>query len=302
MSTELLQNVTKPHRIHDDVESTFWVFYYISVHHFKIISGASNLDLFDEQRCVIEDDGEVRCTGGMAKMGTLLNQEVQKFRFESQPLTRVLHKFADILRDHYKFQLFASDFDASICAILESKGPKLIAEVKDIIKILDNEIDSSDWPEHDDAVKDQFTEQVVIDSLSETAQICETSSSQAPPSQLTSPPRISYTQIVGEWDKLSTGLPDQASVRRVPGIGERLIPQAHCRTHLVSPSRTSVKRLRDECDDEDEDEQIHNRREKRARIEPEVAPASDKGRSGIFGQLIRALVCKASKVFKRRKN
>ncbi|KAI0809057.1 hypothetical protein BC629DRAFT_1085286 [Irpex lacteus] len=122
MSTELLQNVTKPHRIHDDVESTFWVFYYISVHHFKIISGASNLDLFDEQRCVIEDDGEVRYTGGMAKMGTLLNQEIQKFRFESQPLTRVLHKFADILRDHYKFQLFASDFDASISAVLESKA------------------------------------------------------------------------------------------------------------------------------------------------------------------------------------
>lgn len=307
MSIDILKNTTnaKPHSIHDDIESILWVLYYIALRYFKIISGTpyAELEVFDEQRAVIRPDRQVRYIGGDHKWMVLHKKEIQKLEFESKHLTKALHHLADILEEYeFSQRLISRGFKPSeIVKMFGINAIQAVETVEDIIKPFDLIIDGEEWPEHDDsgAVEDRFPKQVTVESLGTTAQLPGRSSLQAASSQSTSSRRISPSKAFGKSVELSSNSAEQASAR-LPGV--RLIPRAYCCAHLAVPSRTSVKRSRDEYDDEDQNEQIHNGREKRTRIETEVAPARDKGRSGVFGQFIRALVRKASKVLKRRKN
>ncbi|KAI0089832.1 hypothetical protein BDY19DRAFT_941053 [Irpex rosettiformis] len=166
-SVEILKNPTKPHTIHDDVESTFWVLYYTSLHLFKVVSDPPNMYLFNEKTEVIGNDGHVRYyTGGIYKKQTLLYKEIQNVQFASGPLTNAIHRFADILSNYYFYHLTLSRSGYSTSASLDHDALEGIEKVDGIVTSfnLDAIISNEDsWPDCDDAVPHQFSQYVVMD-------------------------------------------------------------------------------------------------------------------------------------------
>ena len=98
MSIGLLRYPGKPHSIHDDVESVFWVLYHTALHYFKLKPGSRrpSLDLFDEQDQEQGDNGQFIYKGGLQK-GAFLQEDVRrnKIKFESELITKVLSQLGE---------------------------------------------------------------------------------------------------------------------------------------------------------------------------------------------------------------
>ncbi|KAI0693651.1 hypothetical protein BC835DRAFT_1352886 [Cytidiella melzeri] len=168
MSIRVLKNVTKVHTVHDDVESAFWVFYYTALHYFRrdTSSATPNLNIFDECDEVIEDHRLVY-KGGSKKLTTMISGEIQGIIFESKPLTRAFHNFAAIISDYHYHrlgQMRRQRSDTTSPSLEFQKVASIMEKVDDILKIFDDEIASSDWPEVDDAVKDQYPKKTKMDT------------------------------------------------------------------------------------------------------------------------------------------
>ena len=156
MSIGLLRYTGKPHSIHDDVESAFWVLYHTALHYFKLKPGSRrpSLALFDEQDQEEGEHGQLISIGGLKK-GAFLQDGVagNKIKFESQPINNALCQFAEILNQYRIFREFGS-----------YPGPRpfqhsaqTIEQVDGLIKIFNDLIESMQLP--DDltaAVEDQF--------------------------------------------------------------------------------------------------------------------------------------------------
>ncbi|KAI0089841.1 hypothetical protein BDY19DRAFT_905574 [Irpex rosettiformis] len=173
MSTRILMDETKPHTIHDDVESIFWVLYYVALHYFKISSGREKFypRVFDEYYVETigprSGHGPVRyVTGGNAKYSALAFRDIHKITFRNAHLTRVIHEFADLVGGYLLFRRLAEDRSRRVrnpqsVIEIQREWIKPIEEVDLIIKIFDEEIAASEgWGEgdHDDdgPVEDQF--------------------------------------------------------------------------------------------------------------------------------------------------
>ncbi len=172
MSIEVLKNTRKPHSIHDDVESTFWVFYHTALHYFKIKKNNApfkqpSLALFNECEITTGEEGQLVYVGGSKKVDTLTSGTIQKVFFESEPLTTALHKFATILSRHRtRRSILQLDPSESSQAVFDEVDQK-IYRVEEIIEIFDSTIANADetskWPEHDDAVEDQYKVKSTLD-------------------------------------------------------------------------------------------------------------------------------------------
>ncbi len=306
MSIELLTNAKKLHGIQDDVESAFWVLYYIALHFFKLApdSETPNLDLFDEQRQVIAANGEVHHLGGQAKYTAIRAGEIQKIKFESEPLTKALHHFAEILADYHLFQEMTSR-RRSMNTSDVAYAAKAIEMVDEIIASLNLILNGERWPEHDDAVKDQFPKQTVMDSYREVADAQERSFAQALSSQSTGSRPIAGSGRVARSVGSSSGPAGRGSSR---ALGEPFNYQIYPRvpplstsgsfaSGTVASSRTSLKRPFDNEGDGGLEEGSSDGRVKRVKdYEPE------KDRAWIVGELVGSLARKVSKVFRGKKD
>ncbi|KAI0693649.1 hypothetical protein BC835DRAFT_1352879 [Cytidiella melzeri] len=171
MSIPVLQNAKKVHTIHDDVESAFWVFYYTALHYFSrdTTSAAPNMGIFDE--CdEVKESHRVVYKGGSKKLTTMISREIQGIIFESKPLTRAIHGFAAVISDYHVYcsALLPMNLnpspDTTSFVYPFMKAVKTMENVDDILKIFDDAIASTDWPEVDDAVKDQYPKKTKIDT------------------------------------------------------------------------------------------------------------------------------------------
>ncbi|KAI0809056.1 hypothetical protein BC629DRAFT_1732418 [Irpex lacteus] len=306
MSIDILMDANKPHSIHDDVESTFWVFYYIALHFFKLSpdSERPNLDLFDERSQVIAANGEVQHLGGQAKYTAIRTETIQRIKFESEPLTKALHHFAEILADYRLFKEMASR-RRSMNTSDVAYAAKAIEMVDEIIASLNLILNGEGWPEHDDAVKDQFPKQTVMDSYREVADAQERSFTQALSSQSTGSRPIAGSGRVARSVGSSSGPAGRGSSR---ALGEPFNFQNYPRapplstsgsfaSGTVASSRTSLKRPFDNEGDGGLEEGSSDGRVKRVKdSEPE------KDRAWIVGEFVGSLARKVSKVFRGKKD
>ncbi|KAI0341718.1 hypothetical protein BDW22DRAFT_265229 [Trametopsis cervina] len=159
MSVAVLQDPTKVHSIINDIESCFWVFFYMACHHFPIKQGHPNLArLFDEVSEEVGDDGKINYVGGDAKAGALRFDGITgTIVFKSPPLTQAINDFAALLGLYYHRReatgLFPNDRTAQ--ERLDTITTQL-EKIEDILAIFDKALASEDWPKEDDAVEDQF--------------------------------------------------------------------------------------------------------------------------------------------------
>ncbi|KAI0693661.1 hypothetical protein BC835DRAFT_1352953 [Cytidiella melzeri] len=167
MSIPVLQNAKKVHTIHDDVESAFWVFYYTALHYFSrdATSAAPIMDIFDECHEVVEDHRLVY-EGGLQKLSTMISRKIQAITFESKPLTRAIHRFATILSRYHRFcsDMLEEGADTVSFDHPFKKAATSMERVDDILEMFDDTIASSDWPEGDDAVEDQYPKKTKMDT------------------------------------------------------------------------------------------------------------------------------------------
>ncbi|KAI0089864.1 hypothetical protein BDY19DRAFT_89279 [Irpex rosettiformis] len=170
MSIGILRNATKPHTIHDDIESAFWVFYYIALHHFKLSPESSKssrltIKIFDEKDVESGKDGRVIYSGGDIKSSSLTSGEINEVKFESVPITEALHQFAGIVADYRGLQE-ARLRGRKAAAAEAAYSEQVIEKVDGIIKIFNDIIDNKNtkWPENpNDAVEDQFPKTTVME-------------------------------------------------------------------------------------------------------------------------------------------
>ncbi|KAI0073755.1 hypothetical protein K474DRAFT_1774508 [Panus rudis PR-1116 ss-1] len=97
MSIALLENEDKPHSIHDDLESIFWVLTYCSVHHFKH-GGRALVHMFDEESILYPTDRDPIVTGGAWKHFFLRQTDV---RFHCSALDDLIHAHRDFWRRYH---------------------------------------------------------------------------------------------------------------------------------------------------------------------------------------------------------
>ncbi|KAI0089840.1 hypothetical protein BDY19DRAFT_941069 [Irpex rosettiformis] len=299
MSVGILMNATKPHSIHDDVESTFWVLYYIALHYFECVSGQPNTQLFDEYIQTVKKNGQVYYTGGSAKSSAIIHRQIQEIIFRSQPLTRAIHRFAEILRKYHFSQLLDDDDGPTIAKQMTNTGEKVVGEVDAIIQIFDDAIASKDWPPNDAALENQFPQQQVMDSHREMAQARERSYALALSKSTASRP-ISQPDFLGAVPK-HDGVTSSGLAPSVIGatVGEEFISHSFRPVVAVTESgrlpsgsiistRTSSKRP---LDDDDDQEGVSGQQAKRAKKE-----------TGFVNRIVGALTRKVGRIIRGRKD
>ncbi|KAK7687988.1 hypothetical protein QCA50_008358 [Cerrena zonata] len=151
MSIKLLQHPGLDHEIQDDIESCFWVLLYIAFHHYKQKNEKVNftLNFFSENESRFnEDDGRYHHIGGVGKTSLLINGNLQRtIRWVSNPLTTVIHKFADTLRDYnMKRPVHTSNLKVQLEDTAYAKIHKFFGNTNNILKFLKEALDRADWP------------------------------------------------------------------------------------------------------------------------------------------------------------
>ncbi|KAI0809023.1 hypothetical protein BC629DRAFT_1590123 [Irpex lacteus] len=164
MSIDILQNARKAYSIHDDIESTFWVFYYTALHFFKIklygpIQGKPSLNIFDEIQTKTSADGEIVYLGGDLKHAALTMNKIVTVEFECSPLTEALHEFASTLR---KYHLWRGAINENERAPHEQAVCDM-GKVDPLIDRFQELIDTGEWPKGDDAGEDQYKKKSELD-------------------------------------------------------------------------------------------------------------------------------------------
>lgn len=171
MSVALLRDPQKSHEISDDIESCLWVFYKMALHFFEhtflLHRRIDMATVFDEMKEGQTTDGAVYAYGGNAKYTHLMGRQFTEVTFDSAPLTRILHTFGSVFRKLYVIESMVNEDDlpgdVDVQRLLYDAQKQKIEDVIDIIKIFDDELGKSDWPE-DDAVPDQYLQTTALQS------------------------------------------------------------------------------------------------------------------------------------------
>ncbi|CAL1710003.1 unnamed protein product [Somion occarium] len=147
ISVGLLQEPSKPHDVHDDLESCFWVLLYVSLHYFKNNGREVDfkLDFFNEmvERKIGGD--QYRAFGGTMKVGLLVVEQLEPVRWECRPLDDLIHALSDTWR--------------SVYIVPRGEREEMFRGAQDnislILKMFDTALASEEWPEKD-AVPNQY--------------------------------------------------------------------------------------------------------------------------------------------------
>ncbi|CAL1700736.1 unnamed protein product [Somion occarium] len=141
ISIRLLQQPTKPHEVHDDLESAFWVLLYNALHYFPHQSPPGRqlrLDLFNE---IHQEGGQ--SYGGEAKSSVLLFG-LHGVTWQCKPLNDLIYGLHEMFRQY-------------ICSVKGTAGFKTlhqeIEDIDNILNLFDKALSSDGWVEKD-AVQD----------------------------------------------------------------------------------------------------------------------------------------------------
>ncbi|CAL1708843.1 unnamed protein product [Somion occarium] len=265
ISILLLQNPKKGHDVHDDLESSFWVLLYVSLHYFPHNLGPTfNVRFFDEcseEQDINAGDGQTRELGGAGKT-SFLSHKLKVVEWRCVPLNSLIHSFGELLTDYqYYYEKMDrnnnKDAEAQFKAIQEQ-----LEKVDTVLGLFDTALASDEWPE-DDAVPDQFPlktkkqEDRMIHGLKSRAIATAALERQAAASRTAPPTRSAIPGI-------------RSSARLVQQRNEQqdLAPEAGpSRLPIPMSSRSTVKRTLDEVPVE-----LPVFRSKRAKTAPERRP------------------------------
>ena len=147
MSGLLLGDPTKRHEIHDDLESCFWVLLKISSEYFKYQGESCGLSVFDEY---VASGDNMPATGGNRKKVFLLENRLQKTKWDCAPLNTLLHDLANIFREYLTVSMHRDIFAQQY----QQKYDDL-EKVDIVLECFDRALASDDWPTANDVVRDQ---------------------------------------------------------------------------------------------------------------------------------------------------
>ena len=156
MSTRLLSKPGKVHELWDDLESLWFVLLFEGLHFAKHNkpSGINMAGIFDQADVSLTTRTH---TGGLWKrhlyfgMYCIMNEDLE---FESKPFTtliRRIYRMFESLEDYYRAkdrEIMPNDFD--------QKNFKKLQNCVEMERLLTEALDSEDWPEVCDKVKDQY--------------------------------------------------------------------------------------------------------------------------------------------------
>ncbi|CAL1708939.1 unnamed protein product [Somion occarium] len=267
ISILLLQNPLKGHDVHDDLESSFWVLLYVSLHYFKHNQGQLiDLTFFNEckEHHDGEDgDGEVHPLGGLKKSG-FLSHRLKHIKWRCAPLNSLIHAFGALLNDYqYYYEKADGNDDKSAEAQFKAIQEQL-DQVDIVLSLFDTALASDEWPEND-ALPDQFPrmtdkqeDQMIHDLKSQaiaTAALEKQAAANRRASPISTPTRSALPGV-------------RSSARLVQRRDEQLAltPEAGP-SQLLMSSRSTVKRTVDEVPAE-----LPVFRSKRAKTAPERRP------------------------------
>ncbi|CAL1708974.1 unnamed protein product [Somion occarium] len=145
----LLRHPKKAHDIHDDLESSFWVLLYISLHYFKHNqSMIFDFSLFDEYKHVGDN---CHSLGGLSKRG-FLSEGLKEVQWKCAPLNKLIHGLGDFFQK-YLYHHSRQDDDEGIASFKDIQ--EKMVQVDAILAFFDSALKSNGWPEKD-ALPDQY--------------------------------------------------------------------------------------------------------------------------------------------------
>ncbi|CAL1708930.1 unnamed protein product [Somion occarium] len=265
ISILLLRDPKKGHDVHDDLESSFWVLLYVSLHYFPHNLGpafdAGFFDEYKEQPDLRAGDGKIRPLGGFEKAG-FLNYTLQDIIWECAPLNTLIHVVGNIFDDYNTSHRKRNNNEneaARFSAIQEQ-----LDRVDMILNHFDTALATDGWPESD-ALPDQFPlktkkqeDQMIHDfksraiataALERQAVAVAAATHRAPPTRSAIPGVRSSARLVQQRNEQQDLAPEAGPSR------------------LPMSSRSTVKRTLDEVPAE-----LPMFRSKRAKTAPERRP------------------------------
>ncbi|CAL1708927.1 unnamed protein product [Somion occarium] len=263
ISILLLRNPMKGHCVHDDLESSFWVLLYVSLHYFPHNLGPTfNVRFFDEcseEQDIGAEDGQTRELGGNGKMGFLWDQ-LKHVEWQCAPLNKLVHAVGKLFNKYQLSHPSRNDEDDEDAEARFKAIQEKLEQVDVVLSLFDTALASDEWPEND-AVPDQFPlktkkqEDQMIHDLKSRAIATAALERQAAASQR-APPTRSAIPGVRSSARLVQQRNDQQDL--APEAGPSRLPMS---------SRSTVKRTLDDVPAE-----LPVFRSKRAKTAPERRP------------------------------
>ena len=159
MSSYLLDDPSKRHEIHDDLESCFWVLLKVSLHYFRHEGANFSLDMFNEY---VASRNNIPATGGNQKAVFLWGSKLASATWNCIPLNDLLHDLSRIFKRYLKaFNAYTSPDDDSDEDVERAEKRfrqryEDLEQVDIILDCFDRALASDQWPAGHDAIQDQF--------------------------------------------------------------------------------------------------------------------------------------------------
>ncbi|THH17350.1 hypothetical protein EUX98_g9146 [Antrodiella citrinella] len=141
----------KTHDVLDDLESCFWVYLFIAIHHFESDVSASALDMFNEYEIGNKDNLPLVTGAGQAKCGFLHFPQDYRIVFRCGALDGTILKMLRYHRTDYT-ALGESMFDSQ--GFEDYRNSQLAAPGQKILDIIEDALEKTDWLDAD-TVEDQ---------------------------------------------------------------------------------------------------------------------------------------------------
>ncbi|CAL1712414.1 unnamed protein product [Somion occarium] len=155
----LLRHPKKGHDIHDDLESSFWVLLYISLHYFEHNQGIIlDFSFFDEYKKHVglkkqEEDVRDNCYSmKSSSRKSFLTDGLADVQWKCAPLNKLIHGLRIFFED-YLFYHSRQDDDKHMASFKDIQEKTVQVDV--ILNLFDSALASNDWPEND-ALSDQY--------------------------------------------------------------------------------------------------------------------------------------------------
>ena len=155
----MLDDPSKRHEIHDDLESCFWVLLKISLHYFKHEGTNFSLDMFNEY---VASRNDIPATGGSQKAVFLRLRKLASATWSCIPLNDLLQDLSRIFKrylkalDAYTSPDDDSDEDDDRTQKRFKQRYEELEQVDIILDCFDRALASDQWPAGHDAIQDQF--------------------------------------------------------------------------------------------------------------------------------------------------
>ncbi|KAI0073661.1 hypothetical protein K474DRAFT_1649280 [Panus rudis PR-1116 ss-1] len=152
ISIALLDSPDKPHAVHDDLESAFWVLLYVSLHYVKHAVEKFNWQVFDEVK-YHEDVNDEHDRGGAEKATFLRKKNFKTLQWECAPLTNLIHELAALFWQYSLTGTMAESMPVYVPT--HEAVEREIGAQKKVLSLFDEALKQPNWLEND-VVRDQF--------------------------------------------------------------------------------------------------------------------------------------------------